>query len=135
MYFMLGLLYLIARQAFPRNPPFRLPIDADRLYNGICALTYRITTSISSISHENIARRAHQIWEETGRRNGNETTHWLQAEKELRAHGETTSVNAERERSVEPPMSGKHASEHARHSTNDIRPGVATDSLHHVRNR
>ena len=43
-----------------------------------------------SISHEDIARRAYQIWEETGRRDGNETAHWLQAKRELRArHGKT----------------------------------------------
>src|SRR5664280_2506315 len=50
-----------------------------------------------SISHENIARRAYQIWEETGRRDGNETTHWLQAERELHAqHGKTGEVDSAR---------------------------------------
>lgn len=39
-----------------------------------------------SISRKNIARRAYQIWEETGRLDGNEAAHWLQAERELHAH-------------------------------------------------
>jgi hypothetical protein len=51
----------------------------------------------SSISHKNIARRAYQIWEETGRRDGNETAHWLQAEHELHAqHGKTGRVDGAR---------------------------------------
>jgi hypothetical protein len=50
-----------------------------------------------SISHKNIARRAFQIWEETGRRDGNEAAHWLQAERELRAqHGKTGKVDGVR---------------------------------------
>lgn len=51
----------------------------------------------ASISHENIARRAHQIWEETGRRDGNEMAHWLHAERELHAqHGKTSEVDGAR---------------------------------------
>ena len=38
-----------------------------------------------SPSHEEISRRAHQLWEESGRGDGNDTGHWLQAERELRA--------------------------------------------------
>jgi hypothetical protein len=92
--------------------------------------------SISLITHENIARRAHQIWEESGRKDGNETIHWLQAERELRAHdGSAEEAKADRGKSVEPPVSGKHTSEQIRHSTNYVHPGVTTDSLHHVRNR
>jgi hypothetical protein len=50
-----------------------------------------------SIGHENIARRAYQIWDETGRRDGNETAHWLQAERELHAqHGKTGNVDSAR---------------------------------------
>ena len=92
--------------------------------------------SASLITHENIARRAHQIWEETGRQDGNETIHWLQAERELSAPFEPTGdAKADRGKSVEPPISGKHSSEQIRHSTNYVHPGVTTDSLHHVRNR
>ena len=48
-----------------------------------------------SIRRENIARRAYQIWEETGRRDGNEKAHWLQAERELHAqHGKTGEVDS-----------------------------------------
>jgi Protein of unknown function (DUF2934) len=92
--------------------------------------------SPSLITHENIARRAHQIWEETGRVDGNETQHWLQAERELRAHHEPTGeAKADRGKTVEPPTSGKHSSQQAPHSANYVHPGVTTDSLHHVRNR
>jgi len=89
----------------------------------------------SSISHENIARRAYQIWEEAGRRDGNETVHWLQAERELDAqHGMTGEVDGARGKSVEPPVAGRQAHEISPHSTNYAHPGVTTDSLHHVRN-
>jgi Protein of unknown function (DUF2934) len=92
--------------------------------------------SASSITHEGIARRAHQIWEKTGRRDGDDTLHWLQAERELRADDESQGEEkAGRGKTVEPPVSGKHSSEHPRHSTNYVHPGVTTDSLHHVRNR
>jgi hypothetical protein len=88
----------------------------------------------SLISHENIARRAHQIWEETGRSDGNETLHWLQAEKELSRQSEQDDkAKADPRKSVEPPLSGKHAPELSPHSTNYVHPGVTTDSLHHVR--
>jgi hypothetical protein len=33
--------------------------------------------------HEMIARRAHEIWERSGRPAGSDQDHWLQAEKEL----------------------------------------------------
>jgi len=32
---------------------------------------------------EKIRVRAHQLWEEAGRPNGNDVEHWLRAEKEL----------------------------------------------------
>jgi len=88
------------------------------------------------IRHENIARRAYQIWEETGRPEGSEEMHWVQAEHELRAqHEGTGDTGVEQVRSVEPPISGHHASEPARHSTSYNHPGVTTDSLHHLRDR
>jgi hypothetical protein len=93
-------------------------------------------TPKSSISHENISRRAHQIWEETGRRDGSETVNWLQAERELESrHAKAGEVDGARGNRVEPPAAGRHAPEKARHSTDSIHPGVTTDSLHHVRNR
>jgi hypothetical protein len=88
----------------------------------------------SSVNHENIARRAHQIWEAAGRPDSDELAHWLQAERELRAHGESAGeVKGDRRNSVEPPPSGKHAPEHSPHSSNYVHPGVTTDSLHHAR--
>jgi hypothetical protein len=38
----------------------------------------------SSITHDEIALRAHAIWEQSGRPDGQETEHWLRAERELR---------------------------------------------------
>jgi hypothetical protein len=92
---------------------------------------------VSPISHESIARRAHQIWEETGWRDGNETLHWLQAEKELRAQDESAreAKAALHGKSVEPPPSGKHTPEQGRHSAPYVHPGVTADSLHHLRKR
>jgi len=90
---------------------------------------------ISSVSHENITRRAYQIWEDTGRREGNQTAHWLQAESELHAkHVKAVLPDGSRGKSVAPPLAGKHTHEQARHSANYVHPGVTTDSLHHVRN-
>jgi hypothetical protein len=92
--------------------------------------------STSSVSHEKISRRAFQIWEETGRRDGDETAHWLRAESELRAeHGKTGGVERARGKSVEPTSAGKRAGEKARHSTDYAHPGVTTDSVHHLRTR
>jgi hypothetical protein len=90
--------------------------------------------SNSSITHETVARRAYQIWEENGRQDGTETKHWLQAESELAAQHEAAGKGkSEPARPVEPRPSGKHAPEQARHSTNYVHPGVTTDSLHHAR--
>ena len=90
----------------------------------------------TSLSHENIARRAHQIWEEAGQPSGNETAHWLQAERELHSRREKTGhVDSARGNSVEPPVTAKHFPEKAPHSTDYVHPGVTTDSLHHFRNR
>lgn len=38
----------------------------------------------SPITHEDIAQRAHDIWEQFGRPEGHETEHWFRAENELR---------------------------------------------------
>jgi hypothetical protein len=92
--------------------------------------------STSSINHEKIAHRAYQIWEESGRRDDNEKANWLQAESELHAqHERTNEVDADRGKSVEPPVTGQHAPDRAPHSTNYVHPGVTTDSLHHLRRR
>lgn len=39
--------------------------------------------SPSTITHEEISQRAHDIWEQSGRLDGQETEHWLRAEREL----------------------------------------------------
>ncbi len=36
-------------------------------------------------SHEAIATRAYEIWQESGGAHGNDQAHWLQAERELSA--------------------------------------------------
>jgi hypothetical protein len=85
-----------------------------------------------SPSHEEISRRAHELWEEAGRGDGNDAAHWHQAERELRGqHRPTGEVSEARGRSVEPPLAGKHLAEKPRHSTDYVHPGVTTNSLHH----
>jgi hypothetical protein len=39
--------------------------------------------------HEEIARRAYELYEESGKRDGEALTHWLQAEAEISAKKET----------------------------------------------
>jgi len=88
--------------------------------------------STSSISHEDISRRAHQIWEKAGRPDGRETEHWLKAEHELHVeHGKLAA--AAHGKAVEPPVAAKHIPERARHSANYVHPGVTTDAVHHNR--
>jgi hypothetical protein len=49
--------------------------------------THKVTTPIGvdlSVSmEEQIARRAHEIWQQRGRHHGNDWTDWLQAEREI----------------------------------------------------
>lgn len=40
--------------------------------------------STSLVTHEEITTRAHDIWEQSDRPDGQETEHWLRAERELR---------------------------------------------------
>jgi hypothetical protein len=37
-----------------------------------------------TVAHEEIARRAHELWEQDGRQDGRDQEYWLQAEKQLR---------------------------------------------------
>jgi hypothetical protein len=39
-------------------------------------------------THDEIATRAHELWEQSGRRDGQDVTYWLLAEGELRAERE-----------------------------------------------
>jgi hypothetical protein len=65
-----------------------------------------------TVSHQDISRRAHRIWEQAGQPDGCETEHWLRAERELHASG-TQKI--------------------ASHSTNYVHPGVSNDAVHHRR--
>jgi hypothetical protein len=47
-----------------------------------------------TVSHEEIARRAHEIWEQEGCPEGREQEHWLQAERQL------LGLDSSREREV-----------------------------------
>ncbi len=38
-----------------------------------------------TVAQEEIAARAYQIWEASGRRHGDDRAHWFQAERELRS--------------------------------------------------
>lgn len=44
--------------------------------------------SSSLFTQEEVAQRAHDIWEQCGRPEGQELAHWLQAERELRCERE-----------------------------------------------
>jgi len=43
------------------------------------------TPAGGAVPHEKIAERAYQIWQATGRTDGYDQEHWLQAERELLA--------------------------------------------------
>lgn len=92
--------------------------------------------SNSSSSHENIARRAHQIWQEAGQPEGREEAHWQQAEGELRAEPVRTGAAGGAQRHpAGPPASVRPVPEKPRHSTPCQPAGVTADSLHHHRER
>jgi hypothetical protein len=85
-------------------------------------------------SHEEIARRAHKIWRDAGHPDGLASAHWLQAERELLAHdGAAGGQNSPRRKPAVQPAA-KHGQGNAPHSTDNVHPGVTTDSLHHRRN-
>ena len=46
------------------------------------------STSSNTPNHDEIAQRAQTIWEQAGRPEGQDTEHWLQAERELRKERE-----------------------------------------------
>jgi hypothetical protein len=57
------------------------------------------STDHAGPAHEEIARRAHQLWEERGKPHGSDEEDWLRAEHELRhpsdAPGDTPAVTKE----------------------------------------
>jgi hypothetical protein len=44
-----------------------------------------------AVTHEEIARRAHEIWEQEGRPHGRDAEHWLVAERQL--HGASSLLD------------------------------------------
>jgi len=113
----------------------RGPFCGGRLCNDVCALCCGMNPT-SLVSHESIAHRAHRLWEEAGRPDGDGLADWLQAERELHAQQpKGDEGDPVRVKSAEPPGAAKHAPEKTPHSTDYVHPGVTTDSLHHRRNR
>ena len=51
----------------------------------------KMTSPNSTPTHEQITKRAHEIFIERGQPEGRDLDHWLEAEKQLRASGETKS--------------------------------------------
>jgi hypothetical protein len=47
--------------------------------------------SSTYITHEEVRDRAHKIWEKSGRPEGQDAEHWLQAEKELQQERDQSS--------------------------------------------
>ncbi len=88
----------------------------------------------SAITHAVISRRAHQIWENSGRPAGGELAHWLQAEHELNEqHAESGRGNRNRQERADGSATSNHVPARAPHSTDPIRPAVTADALHHRR--
>lgn len=52
-------------------------------------------TDPNSPTHEQIARRAYEIFIERGQPEGQDLAHWLEAERQLRAAGQTKSSSAQ----------------------------------------
>lgn len=57
--------------------------DMNGLPIGVCR--QRVPAAMVEITHQEITRLAHQIWERKGRPEGQELQNWLQAEAELKA--------------------------------------------------
>lgn len=53
-----------------------------------------MSTSSNTPTHEEITRRAFQIWQETGRRPGMADENWRAAERELAREREHKTLNA-----------------------------------------
>lgn len=57
------------------------------------------------ITHDEIRQRAHQLWDRAGRPEGQDTLHWLQAEREVRAERDAASGDDESDAAPK-PLSG-----------------------------
>jgi hypothetical protein len=67
-----------------------------------------MTDSNSIPTHEQIARRAYEIFIERGQPAGQDLAHWLEAERQLRAAGKTSAtaqVAGTQIRAAQPPPS------------------------------
>lgn len=53
-----------------------------------------MTDSNSTPTHEQISRRAYEIFIERGQPAGQDLAHWLEAEKQLRATGQTSNASS-----------------------------------------
>jgi hypothetical protein len=61
--------------------------------------------SSPSIRYEDISRRAHQNWEVAGKPDGQDTAHWLEAERDLHAeHAKTHEASVAHGQALEPPV-------------------------------
>ena len=59
--------------------------------------------SLTQVSHADIAHRAHQIWEQTGKLEGYEIEQWLQAERELLQEKARNFVHEWEDSEADPP--------------------------------
>jgi len=56
---------------------------------------------------EKIRRRAHEIWEMSGRPDGQHHAHWVQAEKEVRAHTSDAKAPSAADKAAAKPAGAK----------------------------
>jgi len=65
-------------------PPRPRTEQAPRNHEQIKTATSSQQDVRESVAHEEIARRAHELWEQDGRQDGRDREHWTEAEKQLR---------------------------------------------------
>ena len=73
----------------------------------------KTTTEIkNSVSHDEIARRAYELWEQDGRPENEEYRHWLEAERQLRGSpvnvGNPAYPTLEERKKIVEKNTGKH---------------------------
>jgi hypothetical protein len=74
----------------------------------------QMTDSNSTPTHEQIARRAYEIFIERGQPAGQDLEHWLEAERQLRAAGQsnnTTQLSSPPARATQPASSSNGRSQ------------------------
>jgi hypothetical protein len=70
--------------------------------------------------HARIRQRAHQIWEQSGRPDGQHESHWAQAERELAADGRAPAASEGNDPSVDMPGSDSVGSLEPKSSLQDF---------------